>query len=179
MCGPLIWPTALLGVGLVASSQRDVRPAPPPLENHEVAPCRDAVAGVWTARVWRDAAEEWDEVVLTIRRDGDALDGEIVVTTWDGDRNQHEPPQCPDRSPAISRVVQLGRGSLDGAGFDFQGSGPRRVEVPCGQTPSGTYHPDHFTGELDRSTEQLHTRNDDGNVDDGRPHDFQRTRCQP
>jgi hypothetical protein len=169
----------LLLLALTACGHGDSRPAPPPLENHEVADCSDAVDGVWTARVWRDDADEWDEVVLTITRDGDVLAGEIEVTTWDGDRSQAEPPQCPDRSPAISRVVQRGRGRIDGDRFDFQGSAPRRVELPCGVPPTGTYHPDHFTGELDRATERLHTRNDDGSVDDGRPHDFKRTRCRP
>jgi hypothetical protein len=53
------------------------------------------------------------------------------------------------------------------------------VILPCGVRPGGTYHPDHFTGDLDPSGERLITTNDDGSVDQGRPHVFTRIRCKP
>lgn len=187
MRAALPWPIAL-AVGLAACGNGEPRPPPGTLQNRprggvaedpRGAGCADPVAGVWTARVWREESDEWDEVQLTIRRDGDRLEGEITVTTWDGDRTQLEPPQCPDRSPAISRVVQRASGSVDRDRFAFHGSDPRRVVVPCGVYPDAGYNPDHFTGDIDRAGDRLLARNDDGNVDDARPHDFERTRCRP
>jgi len=141
--------------------------------------CPDPIAGVWKARVWREDADEWDEVMLTIERAGATLRGDMVVTTWDGDQAQTEPPRCPDGLPAISRVAEQARGSFDDGHVDFAGEDPRRVILPCGVAPGGRYNPDHFTGELDPDSARLILMNDDGNVDQGRPHVFTRTRCKP
>jgi hypothetical protein len=139
--------------------------------------CPDPIAGKWRARVYRAEVGKIDDVVLTLTRAGDELRGAIIVTSWDVDESDDEPPTCPDGSAAIGRVTQSANGWIHGSDVDIAGSDPDRSAAPCGVAPNGTYTPDHFTGELDDG--MLVTTNDDGGTDQGRPHVFERVGCSP
>jgi hypothetical protein len=159
-------------------------PAPAPISNvpgPDPAPsesCTDPIAGKWRARVYRTDARKIDEVTLTLTRAGEELRGAIIVTSWDVNGIDGEPPTCPDGSAGISRVTQSANGWFRGGEVDIAGSDPERTATPCDTPPISTYNPDHFTGKLDlRGT--LVTTNDDGGSDQGRPHVFERVGCPP
>lgn len=177
----------------VASGAAVAQPAPrrprPPAERPPpaVAPptptparCGDPLTGTWRAKVWRAESSTWDRVTLLMKRTGAQLSGTIIVETWDGDADQTEPEACADGSPDRERWTERLSGSVRGGAVDIRGSRVRQTDGAC-EPPgdAGTYRPDHFRGALAEDAPLLITTNDDGGVDQGRPHHFQRVSCRP
>lgn len=141
--------------------------------------CRDPIAGTWRAKVWRPESYVWDRVTLSIRRNGGQLSGWIVVESWDGNEDDATPPRCDDGKPAIETWRQRLSGSFADREVDVRGSRVRKLTGAC--EPAGdasSYRPDHFVGELDPAVDLLVTTNNDGGVDDDRPHHFERISCR-
>lgn len=158
---------------------RGVRPYLDRAEAPKRAECPDPIAGTWRARVWRPESYAWDRVTLSIKRSGRQLSGWIVVETWDGDEDQGEPPTCDDGTPALDKWRERLSGSYKDGAVDLRGSRVRKLAAAC--EPPGdasTYRPDHFSGKLDLAVDLLVTTNNDGSVDDDRPHHFERISCK-
>ena len=142
-------------------------------------PCRDPIAGTWRAKVWRPESSVWDRVTLSVKRQGSQLSGWIVVESWDGDEDQATPPRCDDGTPAIETWRQRLGGRLEDGVVDITGSRVRKLTGACEPPDDATtYRPDHFRGELVPGAELLITTNNDGGVDDDRPHHFERISCR-
>jgi len=152
-----------------------VTPTPTPLP----ARCGDPLTGTWRAKVWRAESSTWDRVTLLMKRTGVQLSGTIIVESWDGDADQTEPAACADGSPDRERWTERLSGSARGGVVDIRGSRVRQTDGAC--EPPGdasSYRPDHFRGALAEDAPLLVTTNDDGGVDQGRPHHFQRLSCR-
>lgn len=170
---------------------RQAQPAPPSPRRRRARPtpagakveaerCADPIVGTWRAKVWRSESAVWDRVTVSVVRHQVQLSGWIWVESWDGDADQLEPPTCADGSPQLERWQQRMRGSLIGTTAELLGSRPRMLAGACEPPGTGdTYRPDHFTGEVATDAELLIMTNDDGGVDRGRPHHFQRISCRP
>ncbi len=161
--------------------RRRARPvAPTPTGKAELERCADPITGTWQAKVWRSESDVWDRVTVRVARHRIQLSGWIQVESWDGDADQLEPPTCPDGSPRLKRWQQRMRGSLIGTTAELLGSRARMLAGACEPPSDGSsYRPDHFSGLLATDAELLIMTNDDGGVDRGRPHHFQRVSCRP
>jgi hypothetical protein len=165
-----------------SGTARRTRPAMTPLPARAPAKkaCEDVLTGTWRAQVWRSESSAWDLVTLQLDRHGVQLSGWITVETWRGEAEQREPPACDDGSPERERWKERLSGSYHAGVIDIRGSRVRKLNDGCERGgDASSYRLDHFTGERAADAELLITTNDDGGVDQGRPHHFQRVSCRP
>lgn len=139
--------------------------------------CPDPVEGEWLGHEL--LRNRWYRFTLHIRREApgsEALTGTITSHSWDGDRQQTEPPDCAEQ-PHNQYIGDMpAEGSFRDNVIAFTGQRWELREVLCGR--SGVYYPDAFSGPLERDGAEFQTVNDDGH-NPIVPVVFRRIRCGP
>lgn len=134
------------------TEQRKRLPPPAPPET-----CADPVQGVWRSHTYYPRQRQWYTFTLTIRRDGDALKGDIDMRAWDGQPNNPEILPCNGRHRDFE-VKQPAAGKVDGLALDFHGTSWSYGKTFCG-TVSGGYILDTFLGTIDPALQEFQSVN--------------------
>jgi hypothetical protein len=134
------------------TEQRKRLPPPAPPET-----CADPVQGVWRSHTYYPRQAQWYTFTLTIRRDGDALKGDIDLRAWDGQPNNAEILPCNGRHRDFE-VTQPAAGKVDGLKLDFHGTSWRYGKTFCGNA-SGGYILDTFLGTIDPALQEFQSVN--------------------
>ena len=127
---------------------------PPPAQPET---CADPVQGVWRSHTYYPRQGQWYTFTLTIRRDGDALQGDIDLRAWDGKSTNPEVVPCRGAHRDFA-VAQPAAGQVDGLKLDFHGTSWTYGQTFCGN-PSGGYILDTFLGTIDPALQEFQSVN--------------------
>lgn len=131
------------------------RRLPPPAAEDA---CADPVAGVWRGHAYYPRQRDWYIFTLTIKREGDALAGEIELRGWSGDPSRPDPLPC-TKGHEDYRVIQPARGKITGLDLELAGTSWRYGEPYCEPSRSGGYILDTFIGRIDPALQEFQSVN--------------------
>lgn len=147
---------------------------PPP------AKCTDPVAGVWKSHSFHPYRDTWTEFSLSIRRSPDdptRLVGDIKNHSWEGTKDDVQPPVCTGANYWRAIVSMDGEGEIDGMNLRFGGVGQWRLDQTlCGRFDFD-YNLDNFSGVIDPEIQEFQSVNNDGGVSINEPTVFRRIQC--
>ena len=145
---------------------------PPP------ARCTDHIEGVWKAHQYIPTRGHWYVTELEVYRvDGDdqQLTGNMVVTMWEGDADDAEPPPC--QGQLHYRLSMPSRGTAIDGDVEFFGTSWQMEEMYCGGYRFIGYNLDNFSGTIDPDIQEFQSVNNDGGMAVNVPTVFRRIEC--
>lgn len=157
-------------VGLGASSSPGARA----LLERALA-CGDPIEGVWVAHRYSPERHQWARFTLRIDREDDRLSGTILARSWAGRATDRRPPPCVPGGHDVT-VRMVARGWLRGEELSFGADTHEILRVEC-EDGMTAYAPDHFTGRIAISGDELDVVNNDGVYEFNAPYRFRRTGC--
>ncbi|HEX7664431.1 MAG TPA: hypothetical protein VF407_07975, partial [Polyangiaceae bacterium] len=139
--------------------------------------CDDPVAGKWEALKFKPDTMDWVRFILTVKRDGTSVHGNILSRTWTGTPFDSVPPPC--FPGALDLTVSMpASGTTNGETIKFGASRYSVVAQMCSPLATVDYFPDNFSGTIDPARQEFQSKNNDGAVDFDVPYVFRRIACE-